>query len=275
MQVEIDNLTFAVETAGAPGAEPVLLLHGFPQTAHSWRHQLPVLAAQGYFAMAPNQRGYSPGARPARVEDYATEKLVADALAIAESFGHRRFHLVGHDWGGQLAWLLAAWHPDRVRTLTVLSRPHPAAFMDAMKTDAEQANRSGHHRAFQAPDAADGLLAEESRRLREALGEQGVSAVDINCYLEPLATREAMNAAINWYRAAAGLAQAVPAIERPTLYVWGDQDATVGRIAAEKTAEYVRGPYTFIELPGVGHFITDQAPDAVNRALLEHLTLHR
>jgi len=276
MRIEIGTLKFDVVTAGDPGGEPVLLLHGFPQNAHTWRHQLPVLAQRGYFAMAPDQRGYSAGARPSGIESYASDKLVDDALSIAEHFGARAFHLVGHDWGGQLAWLTAAYHPDRVRTLTVLSRPHPEAFRRAMETDEQQAGRSGHHRAFQAEDAADRLLADGMRALKDSLMHQGVALEDVAAYLDGLSTKEALDAAINWYRAPRSqLAREIPSVERPTLYVWGDQDATVGRIAALATEEFVRAPYSFVELEGVGHFITDQAPDAVNAALLTHLAANR
>jgi pimeloyl-ACP methyl ester carboxylesterase len=275
LHIDIAGMSFDVDTAGEPGAEPVLLLHGFPQNSHAWRHQLPELAVNGYFAMAPNQRGYSAGARPPNVEDYAPEVLVADALAVANHFGYQQFHLVGHDWGGQLAWLLAAHHPDRVLTLSVLSRPHPEAFLHAMNTDEAQAELSSHHRAFQSEDAADWLLADEGNPLRNALLDQGVSEVDAAAYLDGLLTREAMDAVINWYRAVDSLAHTLPPIRRPTLYIWGDADSTVGRVAALATREQIAAPYTFIELAGVGHYSTDQAPDAVNRALLSHLAANR
>src|SRR5262249_19677572 len=126
----IGEFDFTVEAAGASGPA-VLLLHGFPQNRHMWRHQLRALAAAGFRAVAPDQRGYSAGARPGGAEAYATDLLIADALALMDAWEAPRFHLVGHDWGGQLAWLIAASHPDRIETLTVLSRPHPAAFARA------------------------------------------------------------------------------------------------------------------------------------------------
>jgi pimeloyl-ACP methyl ester carboxylesterase len=180
------------------------------------------------------------------------------------------------DWGGQLSWLIAANHGDELDTLTVLSRPHPAAFARAMKADSAQSERSRHHRAFQDANAAHELLADDARRLRATLKNQGVPDADVAAYLARLGTFDALDAAINWYRAprVAGGALAlpdVPAVEVPTMYLWGDQDATVGRIAAEATAEFVTGPYRFEVLPGVGHFITDQAPRRVNELLLEWL----
>ncbi|MEE8041341.1 MAG: alpha/beta hydrolase, partial [Pseudomonadales bacterium] len=159
--LDANDLQFVADVAGSPDAPLILLLHGFPQTRYTWRGQVPALAEAGYLAVAPDQRGYSPGARPERVEDYATDRLTSDALAIADGLGAHRFHLVGHDWGGQLAWLIAAQYPERVRTLTVLSRPHPAAFARAMSEDEEQSDRSRHHRAFQDPTTAQRLLADD------------------------------------------------------------------------------------------------------------------
>jgi pimeloyl-ACP methyl ester carboxylesterase len=271
------GLVFEADVAGTPGSPLVLMLHGFPQTSHSWRHQLPALAAAGYFAVAPNQRGYSPHARPGRVDGYTTDQLVADARTMAKSLGYARYHLVGHDWGGQLSWLIAAQYPQDLQSLTVLSRPHPAAFARAMKADAAQAERSKHHRAFQDANAAHELLADGARRLRATLRNQGVPDGDVDAYLTRLGTFEALDAAINWYRAPRVASGAlalpdVPALTVPTMYLWGDQDATVGRAAAEATADFVTGRYRFEVLKGVGHFITDQAPERTNELLLDWLT---
>ncbi len=282
MQISVGDLVFDAEAAGKPDAPLVLLLHGFPQTSYTWRHQLQPLADAGYLAVAPNQRGYSPGARPADIAAYATENLVADALAIIRYFGKHEAHIVGHDWGGQLSWLLAAHHPDRVRTLTVLSRPHPLAFLEAMRADAAQSERSKHHRAFQDANSAALLLEDGARRLRQSFTHQGVPDADIDAYLKVLGNVEALNAAINWYRAPvlAGSEQPLaakhtPRVNVPTLYIWGDADATVGAMAANATAAHVDGPYRFEKLPGVGHFVTDQAGARVTELLLEHLKSYR
>src|SRR5689334_614079 len=148
MRLTLRGYEFDADTAGDPRAPLVLLLHGFPQTSYSFREQLPALAARGFFAVAPNQRGYSPGARPKDVASYVMEELVADVLGFADALGAERFDLVGHDWGGQLSWLVAAYHAPRVRRLAVLSRPHPAAFASALRSDQRQAERSRHHRGF-------------------------------------------------------------------------------------------------------------------------------
>jgi len=275
--IAANGLVFGSDLAGPPDGDLVLLLHGFPQTRHAWRAELPALAAAGFRACAPDQRGYSPGARPAGIDAYRTESLVADALAIADALGAERFHLVGHDWGGHLAWIAASENPGRVRTLSVLSRPHPAAFARAMADDPEQPTRSRHHRAIQRAEATDAMLADGAARLRAALTGQGVPAADAAEYLAVLGERAALDAAMNWYRAAgsSGLAAAdVLPVEVPTLYVWGDADATVGRRAAAGTRAFVDAPYRFVELAGIGHFVTDQAPGAFPPLLLAHLREH-
>jgi pimeloyl-ACP methyl ester carboxylesterase len=270
-EVAVADLMFTVDLSGPQSGEPVLLLHGFPETRHMWPHQLAALGAAGFRAMAPDQRGYSRGARPKDVGDYATDRLVADATGIMAALGYERWHQVGHDWGGQLSWLIAAAHPDKLLSLNVLSRPHPAAFVRAMKEDTQQASRSGHHRAFRDDDAVTRMRTAELKPLREALARQGVPAADVEVYCKQLMEPGAIEGAMNWYRATGLSAAETPPVTVPTLYVWGTEDATVGRRAAELTAEYVRGPYRFEEISGAGHFSVDQFPERVSALLLDHI----
>jgi pimeloyl-ACP methyl ester carboxylesterase len=273
---------FTADVAGPAGAPLVLLLHGFPQSRHSWRDQVPALGAAGYRALAPDQRGYSPGVRPdpaAGLDAYSVDRLVADVLDLAAAEGHaaKRFHLVGHDWGGHVSWATAHRHPERIASLTILSRPHPAAFRRAFRENAdEQQHRSRHHKAFHDPNTADALLEDDGRRFKRNLGNNGVPEASIAEYYSVLGSRPALESALAWYRAAGALTGTeVGPIAVPTLYIWGDADSTVGPSAARWTAEHVTGPYRFEVLPGVGHFATDQAPTAVTRLLLEHLAAHR
>ena len=270
---------FTADTAGPTGGELVLLLHGYPQSRHAWRHQVPALGAAGYRAVAPDQRGYSPGVRPDPARDlaaYGIDRLVRDVLDLADASGSaaRPFHLVGHDWGGHVAWVTAHRHPSRLRSLTVLSRPHPAAFRRAFKENADdQQHRSRHHRIFHDPTTGPRLLEDGARRLRSRLADQGVPEASIAEYLSVLGEPAALEAALAWYRAAGSLTQVeVGPVTVPTLYVWGDRDATVGLSAARFTAEFVTGPFRFEVLPGVGHFVTDEAPEAATQLLLSHLT---
>ena len=273
------GLIFDVLVGGAADAPLVLLLHGFSESLHMWRAQVPALAAAGYRAVAPSQRGYSSGARPdpADPANYHFDRLVADALDLVAACGHaeRRFHLVGHDWGGSIAWGLADRYPDRLASLTVLSRPHPNAFNRALQMpDGDQAYRSRHHKAFLEPDAGPLLLADGARRLRERLAESGVPASAIEEHLSVLGNEPAMEAALAWYRARGAIRTPLGMISVPTLYVWGDADDTVGRAAAEGTRDFVSGLYRFEVLPGVGHFVADQAPERLNQLLLAHLAQH-
>jgi pimeloyl-ACP methyl ester carboxylesterase len=270
--VRHEDLSFTVDLAGPKDGTPVLFLHGFPETRHMWLHQRDALGAAGYRAIVPDQRGYSNGARPPEESAYATDKLVGDALAIMDALGHAKFHLVGHDWGGQLSWLIAAGHADRLLSLSILSRPHPAAFARAMKEDAGQSARSGHHRAFREGDAVARMRAAKLKPLREALINQGVPPADADVYVTQLLEDGAIEGAMNWYRASGIGAAETPKIAAPTLYVWGTRDATVGRRAAELTAEYVTGPYRFVEIAGAGHFVVDQEPERVTNLLLGHIS---
>jgi pimeloyl-ACP methyl ester carboxylesterase len=271
-------LTFDALAAGETGAPLVLLLHGFAESMHCWRAQMEALAAAGYRAIAPSQRGYSPGARPDTKDtaNYHIDRLMDDAIAIvaASGYGDARFHLAGHDWGGSIAWALADRFADRVASLTVLSRPHPNAFNRALQiTDGEQAQRSRHHTWFLEPDAADAVLADDCKWLRERL-EIGVPADAIARHLGVLGNKDAMEAALTWYRARGAIRGPLGPIRVPTLYIWGDADDTVGRTAAEGTVDFVAAPYRFEVLPGVGHFAADQAPDRVSALLMEHVAAY-
>jgi pimeloyl-ACP methyl ester carboxylesterase len=273
------GLTFTADVAGPAGGSLVLMLHGFPESRHSWRAALPALAAAGCRAVAPDQRGYSPGARPdpGIVENYAFDELVNDAIEIADAAGHagKRFHLVGHDWGGQVSWGVADRHPDRLASLTILSRPHPKSFRRALlKEDGDQKHRSRHHRAFLDAETGKKLLEDNARRLREGLFGQGVPSDALEQHLSVLGNPAAIEAALAWYRANVGLTADIGTIKVPTLYIWGDNDATVGPDAAHGTAEFVSATFAMEVLPGVGHFVMDQAPAKATDLMLAHIRRH-
>jgi pimeloyl-ACP methyl ester carboxylesterase len=273
------GLTFTADVAGPADGPLVLLLHGFPESRHSWRTALPALADAGYRAIAPDQRGYSPGARPdpGDLANYAFDKLVNDAIEIVAAAGHegRRFHLVGHDWGGQVSWGVAGAHPERLASLTILSRPHPRSFRRALlKEDGDQKHRSRHHRAFLDAETGKMLLADNARRLRDGLFGQGVPATALEEHLSVLGNPAAIEAALAWYRANVGLAADIGTIEVPTLYIWGDVDATVGPDAAHGTGEFIAAVYAMEVLPGVGHFVMDQAPARATELMLAHMAKH-
>jgi pimeloyl-ACP methyl ester carboxylesterase len=268
------GLTFDVLVDGPEQGAPVLLLHGFAESFHHWDAQVAVLARVGYRAIAPSQRGYSPSARPdpADTGNYVFDRLVDDPMQIAAQLGLTRFHLVGHDWGGSIAWGIADKYPDRLASLIILSRPHPNAFNRALNLpDGEQKHRSRHHRAFLEPDAAAVVLAKDADWLRVRWDAAGVPKAAQDKHLAVLGNSAAMEAALAWYRARGAIRSPLGAIRVPTLYIWGDADDTVGRPAAEWTREFVSAPYEFAILPGGGHFTADQMPEQVNALMLAHL----
>ena len=274
----VPGLVFDVSVAGADDAPLVLLLHGFCVSRHFWNNQLPVLAQAGYFAMAPNQRGYSVEARPdpQDFDKYRVDRLIGDALDIVAAAGHteRRFHLVGHDWGGSLSWLIADRCPELLASLTMLSRPHPASFARALKMpDGEQPHRSRHHQEFLDPAAGSRLLADDAAWVRTRLARNGVPEAAIALHLSVIGNPSAMEAALAWYRAR-GERQPIGPTKVPTLFIWGDADDTVGRAAAEGTGEFIAADYQFAALPGVGHYAADQVPQRVTALLLDHLGRH-
>jgi pimeloyl-ACP methyl ester carboxylesterase len=271
MELAVGDLVFDARAEGPADGELVLLLHGFPQTSFSWRNQLDALAAAGYHAVAPDQRGYSPGARPADVGEYRVERLVADVLGFADALGVERFHLVGHDWGGAVAWQVAGRHPERLRTLTSLSTPHPAAFRRSIQ-DGEQRDKSSYMLFFRSPEAEPFFLDNDAAGLRALYTASGLADDAVEEYVRVLTQPGAMTGALNWYRAAdPGLVEGLGPVTTPTMYVWSTSDPALGREAAEATAANVEGPYRFEVLEGVSHWIAEEAPDALNALLLEHL----
>lgn len=270
--IRANGLSFNARTAGPADGQLVILLHGFPQSSYEWRKQMPALARAGYHVVAPDQRGYSPGARPTADADYTMDHMVADTIDIADHFHARKFHLVGHDWGAGVAWATAIAHPDRLRSLTAVSVPHPAAYAKASENPAgEQSQKKGYINTFAAPGAAAGLASEGF--LRAAFGATATDA-DIAEYMKVLGTVDAMNAALAWYRAndlRTQLGTDAPKVNVPTLFVYGTADCCLGRDAADLTKNYVTGPYTYEVLDGVSHWIPEQAALRLNALILRFL----
>ncbi len=276
LEVDANGLTFSARAAGSYKGRPVLLLHGFPQTSASWSPVLEALAGGGYRAVAPDQRGYSAGARPAAVAAYAVPHLVADVLSLADTLEVPTFDLVGHDWGGLVAWILAARHADRVRSLTVVSTPHPEALRAAMLDEgSDQAARSSFIERFRRFEEPERLLlgpGGDGAGLRRLFEATGLAGYDVGDYLDVLTQPGALTGALNWYRAMdTADTGPLPPVVVPTLYVWSTEDVSLGRVAAEDTAQRVAGRYRFAVLEGVSHWVPEEAPDRLSALLMEHL----
>ncbi|NJC71073.1 alpha/beta hydrolase [Planosporangium thailandense] len=272
MEIDARGLRFHVTVDGPADGTPVLLLHGFPQNATMWAEVAPVLHAAGVRTIAPDQRGYSPGARPAAVGAYAQGECVADAVAVLDALGVDRAHVVGHDWGAIVAWGLAARHPDRVRTVTALSVPHPRAYAHALLTSFDQLRRSRYILLFRrAGKAEEVLLRDDAKLLRGIFADAGLDAAAVDRYVEPMRQPGALTGALNWYRAVRILRGGVGRVGVPTTYVWSTGDVAVGRAAARRCAAEVTGEYRFVELTGVSHWMADEAPAAVAGAVLDRV----
>lgn len=264
-----DGLTFDVTDAGpADAADVVVLLHGFPQDRSAWDEVTPALTAAGLRTLAPDQRGYSPNARPRGRRAYVMPELVADIVALLDDAGARRVHLVGHDWGGGVAWALAARHPERLASLTVLSTPHPAAMVWAM-AHADQALHSWYMLAFQLPRLPERLLA---RRIHEFFRSTDLPEPHVSRYAARFDSPAALEGPLAWYRALplarpGDAAGAYPRITVPTTYLWGLRDPALGRPAALRTAEEVRGVYRFVVLDA-GHWLPETHPALVAEEIL-------
>jgi pimeloyl-ACP methyl ester carboxylesterase len=268
--VDVGDLSFDVRADGPEDGRPVLLLHGFPETSLSWAAVTPRLTEAGLRTYAVDQLGYSPGARPLDVDAYALTNLAQVTADLMTAMAVPVADVVGHDWGANVAWALAAWHEDRVRSLTAVSVPHPTAFTAAWRSDPEQKERSAYIRLFwQEGKAEEVLLADDARRLRRMFGN-AVDREAVDEYVAVLSAPGALTAALNWYRAMSS-ATPVDDVPVPTTYVWSDGDIAIGRIAAEGCAEYVTGDYRFVELAGVSHWIPEQAPDELAAAILDRV----
>ncbi|RPF26180.1 alpha/beta fold hydrolase [Georgenia muralis] len=258
------SLLFDVRDEGPVDGESVVLLHGFPQSSAAYDKVVPALHGGGLRTLVPDQRGYSAGARPAARAAYRLEWLVADVLALLDAAGLERAHVVGHDWGGGVAWALASAHPDRVASLTALSTPHPRAMVRSMLNPA-QLVRSSYMLAFQVPRLPEAALGE---RLEAALRDSGLPAPDAARYAALMDEPGALTAALNWYRALPLTRLDVGPVQVPTTFLWGNRDPYLSRSAAERTGDHVEERYRFVELPA-GHWLPEREPDEVSAAILD------
>lgn len=267
MKVRARGLDFDVRTGGPETGRRMLLLHGFPQHGGEWDAVVPALHAAGVRTYAPDQRGYSPGARPSDVDTYRMSECVADAVALLDALGVGEVDVVGHDWGSVVGWHLAVDHAERVRTFTAVSVPHPAAIGNARRVDDDQRQRSEYMRLFAMEGKAeDVLLSEDARRLRALFTP--LPPEQVETYVRPLLEPGALTGALNWYRRLER-ANLGPA-RVPVTYLWGNRDMAVGRIAALACGEFVEAglDYRFVELEGVSHWVPDEAPETVATEVL-------
>lgn len=277
--VEANGLRFEVAEAGE-GDRLALLLHGFPELNFSWRHQMPLLAEMGYRVWAPNQRGYGRSSRPAGVNNYDIDKLVADVAALIDASAAKEVTLIAHDWGGAVAWQFAIRRMRPLERLVVMNLPHPACFARELKTW-KQLSKSWYIFFFQLPWLPEAMMtAADARAVRRAFRNMAVDKArfpdaDLDIYARAAQEPGAMTAMINWYRAAArsrvmSSGREFPPVETPTLMIWGEEDSALDVATTEGTERYVRD-FTLRRLPGVSHWVQQEAPEKVNAILREWL----
>jgi pimeloyl-ACP methyl ester carboxylesterase len=266
------RLTFDLTDAGPPEGEVVILLHGFPATRACWDGVVPLLADAGYRVLAPDQRGYSSGARPPGRRGYTLDRLAGDVLALADAADAGKVHVVGHDFGAAVAWLLAARSPGRLFSVTSLATPHPKAFMRSMRSSA-QPLQSWYMLFFQLPRLPEmGLAGPAQPVLRRIVRRSGLADGQFDRYLSLLTQPGAATGALNWYRALPFLPHwRMPYVTVPTLYVYATEDAFLSRKAADLTAREVTGPYRYEVLDGVSHWIPEEVPEVVASLVIEHV----
>jgi pimeloyl-ACP methyl ester carboxylesterase len=263
-----DGLEFDVLDQGPLAGPIVLLLHGFPERAASWSAVMDELNEAGFRTIAPDQRGYSPGARPKRRRDYRVGALVDDVVALIDTIG-APVHLVGHDWGANIAWVTAGRRPDLMLSLTAFSVPHPGSFVTALLTS-RQILHSWYFAFFQLPILPEKWMTRPGQRAEKWYERSGMNADDLERTRTDIVDYGALPYAVTWYR---GLPFSNPGIGRlritvPTSMVWSDGDTFIGRSAIERAQQYVDARYTLTVLAGVSHWIPTQAPTAAAQAII-------
>ena len=272
-EIAVGRDRFDAVLEGEEDAPVVFLLHGWPQTPDCWESIVPALVASGRRVVAPAQRGYSAGARSSSAGAYRLDQLVHDVIGMADALDVDRFDVVGHDWGGFVAWGLAASHPARVRRLTSLSVPHPAALFRSF-TRSFQMLRSAYVPVFALAEVtAPVLLAFGGAPLRALLVGSGLDADHARRYTEAMAVDATLVAALRWYQAAAlpGGVRGVGRVAVPTLVVWGSADGSMDRTAVEGSQADVDAPFRFVALEGRSHWLPERHAADVLPHLLAHL----
>jgi pimeloyl-ACP methyl ester carboxylesterase len=268
-EIRANGMVFRCRVCGPAAGEPIILLHGFPESSAMWARAMGVLAARGYRCLAPDQRGYSSGARPKDRWAYTMDKVASDVVALADVSGFGRFHLVGHDWGAGCGWAVVQLFPERLLSWTALSLPHVAAFGKAVRTVPEQRKKSWYMAFFQLPVLPE--LALGAGALERVWRDAGPDEVpDYRALFDSYAARRAV---LNWYRAIHRRTVTHGDVHVPTLFIWGNKDVAIGRAGVEDTRRFMKGEYTFVEL-AAGHWLPREDFDGVMAPLLEHLLRH-
>lgn len=274
--IETNGIRLHTVQAGPEDGPLVVLLHGFPEFWYGWRHQIPALAAAGYRVVAPDQRGYNESDRPLRLSAYRLMNMVNDVVGLVEALGRHQAHLVGHDWGGIVAWWAALHYKAVFTSLVIINAPHPVVMRRTLLTDPEQVFRSLYALYFQIPGLPEAMLRNNNWELLvESLHRTSrpgtFTAEDLERYRQAWWRRGAMTSMLNWYRALVQLPPRIPASPRihpPTLILWGAQDFALKRILMEKSLELCEDGRSVV-FEEATHWLQHEEPEEVNRLMLE------
>ena len=282
------GVTLNVASAGAEGGEPVIFLHGFPESHRTWRHQLAGLADR-YRVHAPDQRGFAASDKPEGVENYETDRIVADVTALADALGLDDFTLAGHDWGGAVAWTAALAHPGRVKRLIIVNAPHPLVFQKSLIDDPAQREASQYIRFFRSPTAEAaitgmGLESFLDRVMLRHADSRKLPAEERRHYLDDWSQPGALTTMLNWYRASRIVvpepgedAKAplwtyapFPKLKMPVMVVWGLRDTALLPVQLAGLPDLIED-LRLVTSPTAGHFVTWEEPDLVTGAIRDFM----
>ena len=269
--VSIGNLTFTCRVSGLDNdGQTVILLHGFPETSRMWRNLMYLLSDNNYRVIAPDQRGYSPAARPKRVEDYTIDKLAQDVIDIADIFDVESFHLVGHDWGSAVGWYLSSKENQKILSWSALSVPHMDSFIDAMKKDEAQKKKSSYISYFRKKFLPEFYFKIFNYRNLKSIWTHSTDD-EIADYMHVFRQKDALKTSLHWYRANfAGNAIKIGDIHVPTLMIYGVNDMAVGQTAVNDTEKYIKAPYTIKKIEA-GHWLIQESFDIVSTDIINHI----
>jgi pimeloyl-ACP methyl ester carboxylesterase len=266
-RVDVDGVGIEYQVTGE--GRPVVLLHGFPDSGRLWRHQVPALAAAGFQVIVPDLRGYGRSSRPDAVEAYSLALLAGDIQAVLAAEQVSRAHVVGHDWGAALAWVLATFAPDHVDHLAVLAVGHPATFLRTL----EQRQLSWYMLLFQFPGVAERWLTEDNW----ASFRSWARHPDADQVIADLEATGSLTPGLNWYRANmrpgawAAPPPQLPPVQAPAMGIWSTGDMALSEVQMTDSAQSTAGPFRYERLDGPGDWMQLDAPDQVNQLLLDFL----
>lgn len=280
-RIRLDRVTLSCLVEGH--GPLVVMLHGFPQTSYAWRKQIPALS-EHFRVVAPDLRGYGDSDKPTRTRDYRIGRLTADVVGLIHALGEDHAHVVGHDWGGAVAFATAQAHPEAVERLAVINAPHPAVFLREMRPFSRQLLRSWYILFFQLPLLPERfLLRDRAAPIAQllsasAIGDTAFSGADLREYRQAFSLPGVAAASLSYYRAvfrdilARRLPDSTGSISAPTLIIWGEKDIALGNELTYGLERFIDAELRIERVPNTSHWVNEERPELVNRLLIEFLS---